>query len=61
MQVNEHAGQARQGKRLPGIDRAFDDSRAKAQTRAKRPGAEDSRRLATRPLTRRPPSYGAGF
>ena len=61
MQVNEHAGQARQGKRLPDIDRAFDDTRAKAQSRTKRPGADESRRLAAWPPVRRPPSYGAGF
>jgi hypothetical protein len=61
MQVNEHAEQARQGKRLPDIDRAFDDTRAKPESRAKRLGADESRRPATRPPTRSPAHYGAGF
>ena len=61
MQVNEHAGQVRPGKRLPDIDRAFDDTRALPKTREEHSGAEKSRRPATRVLTRRPPRYGAGF
>jgi hypothetical protein len=61
MQVIEHAGQARQGKRPPDIDRAFDDTRAQPQTRAKRPGTDESRRLAARPPTRSPVRFGAGF
>lgn len=61
MQVNQHAEQARQGKRLPAIDREFDDTRAKPETRVKRPGENDSRRSAARTQTRWPVSYGAGF
>ncbi len=53
MQVNEHARQARPGKRLPAI--------ARPKARAERPGAEESRRPVTRVPTRWPPRYGAGF
>jgi len=61
MQVNEHAGQARQGKPLPDIDLALNDTRAKPETRAKRLGTDDSRRMAARLPTRGPARYGAGF
>lgn len=61
MQVNEHAGQVRPGKRLPDIDRAFDDTRARPETRADRLGGEELRRPAARVPTHMPPRYGAGF
>jgi hypothetical protein len=61
MQVNEHAGQVQHGKRLPDLDRAFEETRMKPETRAKRPGTDESRRPAARPSTRKPVSYGAGF
>jgi hypothetical protein len=61
MRVNEHAGQVQQGKRLSDIDRAFGDERAQPETRAKRLGAQESRRPAARTVVRRPPRYGAGF
>jgi hypothetical protein len=61
MQLNEHAEHARQGKRQPDIDRAFGEARAKPASRAKHPRAAESRRLAPRPPTPRPVSYGAGF
>ena len=61
MQMNEHAGQARPGKRRPDFDREFDDVHAKPDTRVKRPGAAEPRRTTARPPTRSPPHYGAGF
>lgn len=61
MQVNEHAGHARHGKRGPDIDRAFKEARAKPETRVKRPGADESRRMPARPPKRSSPRYGAGF
>jgi len=61
MQVNEHAGQAWHGKRLPDIDRALNDTRTPPETRIKRLSANESRRLTSQPPTRMPPRYGAGF
>ena len=61
MQVNEHAGQVRPGKRLPDIDRACDDTRARAETRAERLGAQELRRPAARVPARGLVRYGAGF
>jgi len=51
MQVNEHAGQVRQGRRPP----------APSNTRSKRLGAEEPRRQAARVPARKPVRYGAGF
>ena len=66
MQVNEQVGQVKQGARLPGIDRALDDTRETPETRAKRRGAEESRRTggvreAVAGTTRVLRRYGAGF
>lgn len=66
MQVNEHVGQVQQGTRLPAIDQALDDTRAAAETRAKRRGAKESRRTgavreAVAGTTRVLRRYGAGF
>lgn len=61
MQVNEHAGQVQQGRRLPDTGRSFDDTRVKPEARAKRPGTEESRQPAARVPVRTPARYGAGF
>jgi hypothetical protein len=61
MQVNEHTGQVRQGRRLPDRDRAFEDTRTPPETRSKRLGVDESRRQAARVPARRPVRYGAGF
>lgn len=61
MQINEHAGQIRQGSRPPDSGRSFDDERANAETRLKRPGADKPRREADRAPAHRPVRYGAGF
>ena len=53
MQVNEHAGLVRPGKRLP--------VNAMPNSRAERPGVEKSHRPAARVPLRTPPRYGAGF
>lgn len=59
MQVNEHAGQVRQGRRLP--DRAFKDTRSQPEARSKRLGTEEPRQPAQRAPARSRVSYGAGF
>jgi hypothetical protein len=61
MQVNEHAGQAQQAKRLPDIDRAFENTLATPETRVERTSADHSRRPSMRPPAPRPGRYGAGF
>jgi hypothetical protein len=59
MQVNEHVGQVKQGTRPPDVDRAFNDTREKLETRPDRRGPDESRRTAE--PTRMPRHYGAGF
>ena len=62
MQVNELVGQVWQGTRLPDIDRAFNDTRAKLEIQPVQRGADESRRAIPKPVTTRTPRrYGAGF
>jgi hypothetical protein len=68
MQVNEQATQGQKASRLPDMERAFDDARAKLETQ-ERLGAYESRRLATPQVpydgdagtTIMPRRYGSGF
>jgi len=67
MRMNEFVEQVQQGTRLPDMDQAFNDARAKLETRAERRGAAESRRQnpegreAIASTTRMPRRYGAGF
>jgi hypothetical protein len=61
MQVNEHAGQVQQGRRLLDSSRSFDDTRGKPEMRAKRLSADEPRRQAARGPSGRLVRYGAGF
>jgi hypothetical protein len=67
MQVNEQVRQGQKATRLPDMERAFDDARAKPESRAERRAAEESRRTGTKlsegvaGTTPLPPRYGSGF
>ena len=63
MQINEFTGQVQQGKRLPAMDRASNDTRATRESRPVQRGTDESRRTGTKlaGTTRMPRRYGAGF
>ena len=66
MRMNEHMGHVQQGTRPPAIEQELDDTRETPETRAKRRGAEESRRTggvreAVAGTTRVLRRYGAGF
>ena len=61
MQISEFTGQVQPGKRLPERDGAFDDTRVKPASRAKRLGTEELGRRTVRMPVLRPVRYGAGF
>ncbi len=61
MQMNEIAGQVRQGPPVPHAEQAIAARRATPETRPERPAAGEPRRPAGRLPVRPRCSYGAGF
>ena len=61
MQTNEFVGVVQHGLRLPLVEQSLTTPRVTPESRARREGADTSRRRDERQSPREPHRYGAGF